>query len=51
MLGTFHIRILLGHFFNMSITSRFNSGKFAVPWEDTEAVLNELSVEMTIYTM
>ncbi|KAF5321388.1 hypothetical protein D9619_000711 [Psilocybe cf. subviscida] len=29
---------------------RFNSGKFAVPWADTEAVLQELKVEMTIYT-
>ncbi|KAF8195532.1 hypothetical protein BJ912DRAFT_1056765 [Pholiota molesta] len=29
---------------------RFNSGKFAVPWEDTEAILKALNVSMTIYT-
>ncbi|KDR82620.1 hypothetical protein GALMADRAFT_238031 [Galerina marginata CBS 339.88] len=29
---------------------RFNSGKFAVPWADTEAVLNDLCVSMTVYT-
>ncbi|KAF8967122.1 hypothetical protein BDZ97DRAFT_1917067 [Flammula alnicola] len=29
---------------------RFNSGKFAVPWADTEGVLNDLGVSMTIYT-
>ncbi|KAF9485905.1 hypothetical protein BDN70DRAFT_870849 [Pholiota conissans] len=29
---------------------RFNSGKFAVPWEETEAVLTTLGVSMTIYT-
>ncbi|KIY65021.1 hypothetical protein CYLTODRAFT_438009 [Cylindrobasidium torrendii FP15055 ss-10] len=28
---------------------RFNSGKFAVPWEQTEAVLKELGVDMTVY--
>jgi ADP-ribose 1''-phosphate phosphatase len=30
--------------------SRFNSGKFGVPWTDTEDVLKELGVGMTIYT-
>ncbi|KAK1230835.1 ADP-ribose 1''-phosphate phosphatase [Marasmius sp. AFHP31] len=29
---------------------RFNSGKFSVPWEDTEQILQELGVKMTIYT-
>ncbi|KAL0577157.1 ADP-ribose 1''-phosphate phosphatase [Marasmius crinis-equi] len=29
---------------------RFNSGKFGVPWEDTEKILQELGVRMTIYT-
>jgi hypothetical protein len=29
--------------------SRFNSGKFGVPWEDTEAILEELEVEMVVY--
>ncbi|KAF4617797.1 hypothetical protein D9613_005983 [Agrocybe pediades] len=29
---------------------RFNSGKFAVPWERTEAVLNNLGVSMVVYT-
>jgi ADP-ribose 1''-phosphate phosphatase len=29
---------------------RFNSGKFAVPWEDTEAILKDLGVQMTIYS-
>lgn len=28
---------------------RFNSGKFAVPWVDTEAILKELEVSMVIY--
>ena len=30
--------------------SRFNSGKFAVPWEDTEAILKDFGVHMTIYS-
>ncbi|PPQ67993.1 hypothetical protein CVT25_000473 [Psilocybe cyanescens] len=30
--------------------NRFNSGKIAVPWADTEAVLKDLNVTMTIYT-
>lgn len=30
--------------------SRFNSGKFGVPWEDTEAILEELGVEMVVYS-
>ncbi|KAF9533052.1 hypothetical protein CPB83DRAFT_845738 [Crepidotus variabilis] len=29
---------------------RFNSGKFAVPWRQTEEILQELDVPMTIYT-
>ncbi|KAF8236067.1 hypothetical protein L208DRAFT_1391519 [Tricholoma matsutake] len=29
---------------------RFNSGKFGVPWEDTEAILEELGVEMVVYS-
>ncbi|RDB14854.1 ADP-ribose 1''-phosphate phosphatase [Hypsizygus marmoreus] len=29
---------------------RFNSGKFGVPWEMTEAVLTEIDTTMTIYT-
>ncbi|KAK0503641.1 hypothetical protein EDD18DRAFT_1344490 [Armillaria luteobubalina] len=28
---------------------RINSGKFGVPWVDTERILEELGVEMTIY--
>ncbi|TRM62098.1 hypothetical protein BD626DRAFT_558280 [Schizophyllum amplum] len=28
---------------------RFNSGRFAVPWESTEQVIRELDVSMTIY--
>ncbi|CAA7261475.1 unnamed protein product [Cyclocybe aegerita] len=28
---------------------RFNSGKFAVPWTDTEAILIALNASMTIY--
>ena len=31
-------------------SSRFNSGKFGVPWEDTEAILEELGVEMVVYS-
>lgn len=30
-------------------SSRFNSGKFAVPWGDTEQVLKELGVAMIVY--
>ena len=30
--------------------SRFNSGKFGVPWEHTEAILNEIGVEMAVYS-
>lgn len=29
--------------------SRFNSGKFGVPWEETEAVLQDLRVSMVVY--
>ncbi|KAF8073563.1 hypothetical protein FPV67DRAFT_753041 [Lyophyllum atratum] len=29
---------------------RFNSGKFGVPWVDTEAILKELSTPILIYT-
>lgn len=32
------------------VISRFNSGKFAVPWEDTEAILKDFGVHMTIYS-
>ncbi|KIK01914.1 hypothetical protein K443DRAFT_678052 [Laccaria amethystina LaAM-08-1] len=28
---------------------RFNSGKFAVPWQDTEAIIKELEMEMVVY--
>ncbi|TFK40733.1 ADP-ribose 1''-phosphate phosphatase [Crucibulum laeve] len=28
---------------------RFNSGKFAVAWTDTEAILKDLGVEMVVY--
>ncbi|KAG7088960.1 hypothetical protein E1B28_012905 [Marasmius oreades] len=28
---------------------RFNSGKFGVPWEETEQILQELEVTMTVY--
>ncbi|KAK7446299.1 ADP-ribose 1''-phosphate phosphatase [Stygiomarasmius scandens] len=28
---------------------RFNSGKFGVPWEDTEAVLKEFAVTFTVF--
>ncbi|KAG6850216.1 hypothetical protein H0H93_016395 [Arthromyces matolae] len=29
---------------------RFNSGKFGVPWSDTEAILTELQASMIVYT-
>jgi hypothetical protein len=29
--------------------SRINSGRFAVPWESTAAILDELGAEMIIY--
>ncbi|KAH9480582.1 ADP-ribose 1''-phosphate phosphatase [Psilocybe cubensis] len=29
---------------------RFNSGKFGVPWQETEAVLKDLKVTMTVYS-
>ncbi|KAI4522261.1 hypothetical protein K525DRAFT_176667, partial [Schizophyllum commune Loenen D] len=29
---------------------KFNSGRFAVPWKDTEGVLKEMGIPMTIYT-
>ncbi|GLB38586.1 putative macro domain containing protein [Lyophyllum shimeji] len=29
---------------------RFNSGKFGVPWTDTEAILKELGTSMIVYT-
>jgi len=29
---------------------RFNSGKFGVPWEHTEVILNEVGVEMVVYS-
>jgi hypothetical protein len=32
------------------LSSRINSGKFDVPWEDTEAILKDLGVHMTVYT-
>ena len=32
------------------LSSRINSGQFAVPWEDTEAILKDLGVHMTVYT-
>ncbi|KAF9000171.1 hypothetical protein BDZ89DRAFT_1082429 [Hymenopellis radicata] len=28
---------------------RINSGKFGVPWEDTEAILQEIGANMTVY--
>ncbi|KAF8901267.1 hypothetical protein CPB85DRAFT_1324277 [Mucidula mucida] len=31
------------------VYSKINSGKFGVPWEETEAVLQEIGVTMTIY--
>lgn len=31
------------------LVSRFNSGKFGVPWEETEAVLQDLRVSMVVY--
>ncbi|KAF7289514.1 S5A-REDUCTASE domain-containing protein [Mycena chlorophos] len=30
---------------------RFNSGKFGVEWARTEAILDELEVDMSVYTM
>jgi len=39
---------LIGSIFR--VVSRINSGKFAVPWEDTEAILKDSGVHMTIYT-
>ena len=33
----------------VSHQSRFNAGLFNVPWEETQAVLEELGVVMTIY--
>jgi len=29
---------------------RFNSGKFGVPWEDTEYILEEMGVPMVVYS-
>ena len=34
----------------ISLLSKFNSGRFAVPWKDTEGVLKEMGIPMTIYT-
>ncbi|KAG6845607.1 hypothetical protein H0H87_006660 [Tephrocybe sp. NHM501043] len=34
----------------LAATSRFNSGKFGVLWEDTEKVLLDLGVSMVVYT-
>lgn len=41
-----HLNVQFLHYI---VSSRFNSGKFAVPWEQTEQVLNELGVRMTVY--
>lgn len=42
------LRALISH--SCVFCSRFNSGKFAVPWADTEAVLDDLNVSMIVYT-
>ena len=33
----------------ITILSRFKSGKFAVPWQDTEAIIKQLEMEMVVY--
>lgn len=45
------VLILLSYLPCCHICSKFNSGIFAVPWEDTQKVLEELGVEMTVYDL
>ena len=51
MLGTsgHSIFFLLNSRSLITILSRFNSGKFAVPWQDTEAIIKQLEMEMVVY--
>ena len=40
---------LLNSWSLLTTLSRFNSGKFAVPWQDTEAIIKQLEMEMVVY--
>ena len=30
---------------------KFNSGLFKVPWKDTEKIIDELEIDMTVYEL
>jgi hypothetical protein len=48
MLGEF-VNVEIDEYSDITCGSRINSGRFAVPWESTAAILDELGAEMIVY--